>query len=59
MSDKTELAIYNVLGEAVMTSTLSKQINTVNTSELNAGCYFYKVLCNHKTIQSGRIVAHP
>jgi hypothetical protein len=57
--DKTELVIYNVLGEVVMTSALSKQMTNVNTSELSAGCYFYKVLSNTKTLQSGRLVAQP
>jgi hypothetical protein len=58
-SDKTELVIYNVLGDTVFTSSLNKQINTVNTSNLNAGYYFYKVLSNTKTLQSGRLVAQP
>jgi hypothetical protein len=51
--------MYNVLGETVMTSSLSKQNNTVNTSELNAGYYFYKIISNNKTIRSGRLVAQP
>lgn len=57
--DKTELVMYNILGEIVMTSSLSKQNNTVNTSDLNAGYYFYKIISNNKTIQSGRLVAQP
>lgn len=55
----TELVIYNVLGEVVMTSFLNKQMTTVNTSELTAGYYFYKVLSNTKILQSGRLVAQP
>jgi len=31
----------------------------VNTSELNAGYYFYKIISNNKTIRSGRLVAQP
>lgn len=55
--ENIELAIYNVVGELVLTETLSKQINTINTTDLISGFYFYKVLNGAKTIQTGRLIS--
>jgi hypothetical protein len=51
-----KLVIYNVLGKEVMNATLSNQLTTLNTSDLHAGIYFYKVLDAGKTIQTGKLV---
>jgi hypothetical protein len=52
-----ELMIYNELGENVMNTTLTKQVTTIETSNLSSGIYFYKVIGNDKTIQSGKLVS--
>jgi len=50
------LVMYNVLGKEVMNATLSNQLTTLNTSDLHAGIYFYKVIDAGKTIQTGKLV---
>jgi hypothetical protein len=51
-----KLIMYNVLGKEVMNATLINQFTTLNTSDLHAGIYFYKVLDAGKTIQTGKLV---
>lgn len=52
-----EMRIYNVLGAEVMNTTLTKQLTTLETSNLPSGIYFYKITGNNKTIQSGKLVS--
>jgi len=52
-----ELKIYNILGEEVIDTNLTKQITTIGTSNLPSGIYLYKVNSNNKTIQSGKLVS--
>jgi len=51
------LKIYNVLGEEVMNSLITKDLTTLATSHLPSGIYFYKVIGNNNTIQSGKLIA--
>ncbi|MFH0894656.1 MAG: ice-binding family protein [Bacteroidota bacterium] len=53
---EVELRMYNVLGKEVMNTTLTKQLTTLETSNLPSGIYFYKVISN-KIIQSGKLVS--
>lgn len=55
--NKGELKIYNVLGEEVLNSTLTRQLTILATGMLPSGIYFYKVIENAKTIQSGRLIS--
>jgi hypothetical protein len=52
-----ELKIYNVLGEEVMSSIITKQTTILATGNLSPGVYFYRVTGNDKLIQSGKLVA--
>ena len=52
-----ELRIYNVLGAEVMNTTITKQLTTLETSNLPSGIYFYKITGKNKTIQSGKLVS--
>ncbi len=52
-----ELRIYNGLGEEVMNTNVTKQFTTLETSSLPSGIYFYNVINNNKTVQSGRLVS--
>ncbi len=54
---KSEMRIYNVLGAEVMNAVITKQITTLKADHLASGIYFYKVISNNKTIQSGRLVS--
>ena len=55
--DKCILRIYNVLGEEVINTIVTKQLTTIVTSQLPSGIYFYNVIGNDKTIQSGKLIA--
>ena len=55
--DKAELRMYNVLGAEVMSANITNQLTTLETSNLPAGVYFYKIISNNKTVQSGRLIA--
>ena len=52
-----QLRIYNVLGEEVISTNITKQLTTLNTSNLPSGVYFYRVINNNKTIQSGKLIS--
>ncbi len=52
-----EFRMYNALGEEVINNMLSTQITTLETSALPAGIYFYKVISNSKTVQSGKLTS--
>jgi hypothetical protein len=57
MMNKAELKIYNVLGEMVSATTLTKQLTTINTDELPNGLYTYKLINNNEVVQSGRLIS--
>ncbi len=52
-----QLNVVNVLGEVVLTTTLTKEVTSLETSHLPSGIYFYKVTGNNKVIQSGRLIS--
>jgi hypothetical protein len=52
-----ELKIFNVLGQGVLSTTITKQITVLETRTLPSGIYLYSVISNGKTIQSGRLVS--
>ncbi|MCX6286709.1 MAG: ice-binding family protein [Bacteroidetes bacterium] len=49
--------MYNILGEEVISATLTRQLTTLKAINLPAGIYFYKIIGNNKTIQSGRMIS--
>ena len=51
------LMIYNVLGKEVMNASIMEKSTTLNTSSLHSGIYFYKVLDNNNTIQTGKMIS--
>jgi len=55
--NNTEIIMYNVLGEMVMNTIITKQLSTIQTNELSSGVYFYKVVNNNKVIQSGKLIS--
>jgi hypothetical protein len=52
-----EFKLYNVLGKEVMNSTITEQVTTLEMNNLPSGVYFYKVIGNNKTIQSGKLIS--
>jgi hypothetical protein len=57
LTNSLELKIYNVLGDKVINAILINHSTTINTCELPSGIYFYKVIGNNKTIQSGKLIS--
>jgi hypothetical protein len=58
INNRTELVIFNALGEQVVNTTITKQSSIIQTNNLTSGIYFYKVLENNKTIQSGKLISN-
>jgi len=52
-----ELKIFNILGEEVMNTLITKDITTLKTSNLPSGIYMYEVNSNNQTIQSGKLIS--
>jgi hypothetical protein len=55
---KVELSIYDILGVEVMKTILTKKSTTLGTGNLPTGIYFYKVIDNNITIQSGKLICN-
>jgi len=55
--ENCRLMIYNVLGKEVMNANITEKLTTLDTSNLRAGIYFYKVTDNSKMIQSGKLIS--
>ncbi len=53
----TELKLYDVLGAEVMRKLIIEKTTTLETSNLSPGIYFYKIICNNKIIQSGKLIS--
>ena len=49
--------IYNVSGEEVLSNSLTKQFTIVETANLPAGIYVYKVSNGGQTIQTRRLIS--
>lgn len=50
-----EFRLYNILGEEVMMTTISRQSTDHATGGIPAGIYFYRVMADNKIIETGRI----
>jgi hypothetical protein len=50
-------SIYNAVGVEVMSSTVTKQVITLDTSRLHEGVYFYRLSDKNKIIQSGKLIS--
>ena len=50
-------SIYNIAGVEVMSTTVTKQVITLDTSRLHSGVYFYRLSDKNKIIQSGKLIS--
>jgi len=57
ISNASELKLYNILGDEIMTVSITKEFTALNTNALPPGMYFYKILRNNRIIQSGKLIA--
>ena len=55
--NKTELKMYNVLGEMVLNTVITNQTITIETGNLPSGIYTYKLISNNTLLQAGRLVS--
>lgn len=55
--NNADLRIYNVLGEAVMNTSITQQSTTIEMSRLPSGIYFYQFIANNKIVQSGKLIS--
>lgn len=55
--NKVEMKMYNTLSETVLSTILTKEFTTVETSNLPSGIYFYKLFYNNTIIQSGKLIS--
>jgi len=51
----TQLNMFNVLGQQVMSSKLTEQSTTLSMDNLPAGMYFYTIISNNTLVQSGKL----
>ena len=56
MPANASIEIYNMVGELVLTQSLSDMSNAVNTSSLTNGMYFTKIIGNKKLLSAQKIM---
>jgi hypothetical protein len=52
-----ELRIYNVAGEEVLKTIITKTETTIGTGNLPSGIYLYQLIGDNKIIQSGKLIS--
>ncbi len=57
LNTNSQLKIYNLLGEELMAIALLNTTTPIETGSLPSGIYFYAIISNHKTIQSGKLIS--
>ncbi|MCX6267174.1 MAG: ice-binding family protein [Bacteroidetes bacterium] len=55
--ENLEIRIYNSLGEEVMNTNLTQPSTILALNNFHSGIYFYKIISNHKTIKTGRLIS--
>ena len=55
--NNSELKIYSTSGQEVLSTTITKEQTTIETSQLPAGTYIYRITRNSETIQSGKLIS--
>lgn len=52
-----KISIYSTLGTEVISTTITSGMTTINTSHLQSGIYFYKVMESDKIVQTGKLIS--
>jgi hypothetical protein len=52
-----QLKIFNVFGALITNTILTNQITSLEMNNFPSGIYFYKVIVNGKSIQSGKLIS--
>lgn len=53
--NNSELLVYNTLGVLVLTQPITKKLTTIETN-FSSGIYFYKIINQNNTVQSGKLI---
>ncbi|HTL83133.1 MAG TPA: ice-binding family protein, partial [Bacteroidia bacterium] len=57
VNDNTEIKIYDVLGQQLLVVLVLNTTTTIDMGGLPSGIYFYTIVNQHQTIQSGRLIS--
>lgn len=52
----TELKIFNIIGDEMLSFQISKPITRIETNSLQSGMYFYKVFTDSHEVSSGKLI---
>lgn len=55
--ERTELLLFNLMGEEVKKISISQETTVIKTDKLEAGMYSYKIVRNGVLIQTGKLIA--
>jgi hypothetical protein len=55
-SNSSQLKIYNSLGSLVIFTTMTQKTTTI-ANNLPSGVYFYNIIRNNRTVQSGKLIS--
>ena len=56
LTENVSLVIIDALGKIVISEKLTTKSTTINTSDLDNGVYFYKIISNNKDVKIGKLV---
>jgi len=57
LTGDAHLSIYNAIGELIMNTPITKELNSIETGNLPSGIYFYRLLSDDKIIRSGKLIS--
>ena len=50
------LVVYDVMGRSLITETIDKEMQVINSTSLKSGVYFYSVVQNNTTVKTDKLV---
>lgn len=56
-ADQVIFTLYNIVGEVVLTQTLTATITTLGTNDLQTGVYFYSIVTGNQLMQTGKLIS--
>jgi len=57
VNNQVQFIVYNVMGEEVLSSSITNSLTTIETSNLPSGIYIYTVTSNTNIIQTGKLIS--
>lgn len=56
-ANQISFILYNILGEAVMTQSLTPGLTTFDVSDVQTGVYFYTIIVDNQVLQTGKLIS--